>query len=536
MAFKNSTRDLIKKSLSFHKPFLKYLIVAIILMIISVVLSVYAPKLLGKLINGFFYYTDYSDFKMYSILDELATILVLYTISYLIRVPVNRILAKMSEKVTANVKTSLYEKIDKIPVYEFSDEYTGNIMARLNNDTATIKSFISKKIAFILSNDLVIFAVIIMVIPMKFELSIVFLSMIPIYAVLIVISYYKTKDYYKSFQDDLGQMMGFMGDYLSNRFLIRLFNAKDYINRSFIPFNDKQKDDFFKSRFYSEVNTPLYLLLSYLIQILAYIYAGYFVYIGVVSFGEFSTFVLYVQMFRKPMTSFSYSINSIKSYFACIDRVSEIIDYPVSEENPDMKFNKDDIKGEIEFRDISYNDLSGFNLKISSGEIINLVGKNKNDLIDLLLNFSKKSSGEILLDGNDIDKLNFSEYADIFGVSIDDDQLISGTIGENILLGGHGCDIDDVKGICEKLEITGLIERFPDKYDTAISDDSITLSSGEKKLFCVARALINDPKILILNYPNYLPQDILVIKGKTVILLTPDEDTINFADRTISVN
>ena len=263
MAFKNSTRDLIKKSLSFHKPFLKYLIVAIILMIISVVLSVYAPKLLGKLINGFFYYTDYSDFKMYSILDELATILVLYTISYLIRVPVNRILAKMSEKVTANVKTSLYEKIDKIPVYEFSDEYTGNIMARLNNDTATIKSFISKKIAFILSNDLVIFAVIIMVIPMKFELSIVFLSMIPIYAVLIVISYYKTKDYYKSFQDDLGQMMGFMGDYLSNRFLIRLFNAKDYINRSFIPFNDKQKDDFFKSRFYSEVNTIISVIIIF---------------------------------------------------------------------------------------------------------------------------------------------------------------------------------------------------------------------------------------------------------------------------------
>ncbi len=537
MAYNKSTSDLLKKSLTFHKHYLLYLSVPIILMIISVVLSVYAPKLLGKIINDIFNYTDPSEFNMVSIFDEMITITVLYTFSYLLRIPVNRILSKMSERVTANVKSLLYKKLDKIPVYEFSDEYTGNIMARLNNDTATIKSFISKKIAFILSNDLVIIAVIIMIIPMKYELSLLFLISLPVYLILIILSYIKTKDYYKDFQDDLGQMMGFMGDYLSNRYVVKLFNAKDYINNRFIQFNDRQRDNFFKSRFYSEVNNPIYLLLSYVIQILVYLYAGYFVYTGVVSFGEFSTFVLYVQMFRKPMMSFSHSVNSIKGYFACIDRVCEIIDYPVDDENPEIGLNDDEITGEIEFKNISYNNMSEFNLKIASGEIINVVGKNQYDLVDLLLNFSKPDCGEILLDGVDIRKLNFNEYRKIFGVSIEDDQIMSASIAQNISLGGNDVDIDDVKEICERLGISKIIERFPDGYDTSISDDSISLSSGERKLICVARALISNPKILILNYPNYLSQDILkkVIEGKTTILLTPDEDTINFADKTISI-
>ncbi|WP_367158615.1 ATP-binding cassette domain-containing protein [Methanobrevibacter sp.] len=242
-------------------------------------------------------------------------------------------------------------------------------------------------------------------------------------------------------------------------------------------------------------------------------------------------------MFRKPMMSFSHSVNSIKGYFACIDRVCEIIDYPVDDENPEIGLNDDEITGEIEFRNISYNNMSGFNLKIASGEIINVVGKNQYDLVDLLLNFSKPDCGEILLDGVDIRKLNFNEYRKIFGVSIEDDQIMSASIAQNISLGGNDVDIDDVKEICERLGISKIIERFPDGYDTSISDDSISLSSGERKLICVARALISNPKILILNYPNYLSQDILkkVIEGKTTILLTPDEDTINFADKTISI-
>ena len=536
MALKNSTKDLIKKSFDFQKLYIKYLIIAVILTMISVILLVYAPKILGKLVNGLFQLNSYSDIGMYSLIDELFVIFVLYSVAYLIRIPVNRILSKLAEKVSADVKISLYEKFDNIPVYELNDDYSGNIMARLNNDTATIKSFIGKNLGFILSNNFVIIAVILMVMQMKIELSFIFLVMIPVYVTVISISFYKTKDYYKDFQDDLGNVMGFMGDYLSNRLMIRLYNAKDYINRSFIPFNDKQNDDYFKSRFYSEFNTPLYLLLSYFIQISQYIFTGYFVYRGMVSLGEFSVFLLYVQMFRKPITSFSYSVNSIKSFLACIDRVSDIIDYPANDEK--VGWNKDDIIGEIEFRDISYNNLSGFNLKVNYGDIINFTGENRNDLVNLLLNFSKWEGGEILLDGCNIGNLRYSEYANIFGVSMEDDQIITGTIAENILFGSPDLGIEDVERICDKLEISEIIERFPDKYDTQISDDSITLSTGERKLICVARALIKDPKILILNYPNYLSQELLkeVVKGKTVILLTPDEDSINFQDKTILIN
>ena len=149
--------------------------------------------------------------------------------------------------------------------------------------------------------------------------------------------------------------------------------------------------------------------------------------------------------------------------------------------------------------------------------------------------FEKPDSGEIFLDGENISKLNYSSYRRIFGVSLDDDRIISGSIAENIMYGGENLTMDDVIRTSKLIGLDDLVEKLPDKYDTKLSDDFQNFSSGEAKLICIARAIISNPKVLIISYTNYLDINSLksIIKNKTVIILVPDEQTIDFADKTV---
>ena len=259
---------------------------------------------------------------------------------------------------------------------------------------------------------------------------------------------------------------------------------------------------------------------------------------GTLSLGEFSTFALYYQLFKKPFLSLNSTLNTIRIAFSSFSRVLEILELPEASNQNAILLNKDDVSGEVEFKDISYKNIAKLNLKIQSGEIINLVGENKDDLIDLLLLFNEADNGKILLDGEDISQFDLNSYRSIFGVSLNDDWIVSGSVRDNVSYSKNDAELDDVIETCKLVGIDDLIEKYPDKYDTKLSNDFQNFSSGEGKLICVARALFANPKILILDYPNYLSVSKLkrITEGKTAIILTPDETYMDFADKTINLD
>lgn len=535
MEDKYSKLDLVKKFYGYVSEFRNHFILVSILMITSISILVYAPKYLGSIINSvinsFLFSTP---FLIDDVNDELIGIMVLYIIGYSLRIPINRIMSKISEKTTANFKFALEEKLSYLSPNTFNHIYSGNVMARLNNDVANIKSFVNKSIILFVGDVLIIVFVIIASISLNPLLSLLFIAAVPIYLIIMYLSYRKSGDTYKIHQDDLGQQMGLIGNHLINRLPIHSYNAKEYSKKEFVKSNDIQRDSFVKSRFYTYISVPFVYFLTYAVQIAVYFIAGYLAYEGVITMGVLSTFAFYVQFFRRPLMSLSSVFTSIMIGLSSFSRVLEVLEYPV---NDDIESNMDNsaINGDIEFKNVSYKNISNFNLKIDKGQTINFVGENKDDLIDLLLGFESASAGEISLNNKNIHEFSLNSYRQLFGVSLEDDFIVRSSIRDNISYGGDNLTADDIVETCKFLEIHELIERFPDKYDTSISNDFQNFSSGEAKLICIARAIVSNPEILILNFPNYLSMDKLkrICENRTAIILTPDDTFIDFADNTV---
>ena len=535
---KYSKLDLVKKFYSYVSEFRNKFIIVAILMISSIAILVYAPRYLGSIINTVVNsFMTSTQFSIEEINDELIGIMVLYLVGYGLRIPINRTMSKISEKTTGNFKYALEEKLSYLSPNTFNHIYSGNVLDRLNNDVANIKSFVNKSIVLFVGDVLVIIFVVISAIHLNPLLSLFFIGSILIYLVIMYLSYRKSGDTYKIHQDDLGQQMGIIGNHLINRLLINSYGAKEYSKKKFIKSNDIQKDSFVKSRFYTYISVPFVYLLTYALQISMYFVAGYLAYKGVITLGVLSTFAFYVQFFKRPLMSLSSVFTSVMIGLSSFSRVLEVLEYPV---NDDIESNRDNSasNGDIEFKDVSYKNISDFNLKIEEGQTINLVGDNKDDLVDLLLGFESASAGDISLNNKNINDLSLTSYRRLFGVSLEDDFIIRSSINDNISYGGDNLTVDDVVETCKFLEIHDLIESFPDKYDTSISNDFQNFSSGEAKLICVARAIVSNPKILILNYPNYLTVDKLksICENRTAIILTPDDTFIDFADSTIHLD
>ena len=501
MVERYSTITLFKKYWNLFSEFKSKIILAVILTLLSVGLLVYAPKLLGRVVNSvLIFFLENEPFYISESFDELILISIIYIFGYSLKIAVVQIMAKVCEKITANLKYSLNEKLNNVSLNSFNREFSGNLLARINNDVVNVRSFVYDAVTVFLSDFFMIIAVILAAISMDAQLSLIFISVLPVYFIIIYIVHKITVDNYKSYQDISGYQMGVIGVFLPNRFIMNLFNSVGFLNNYFESLISKQKEAFIKSRLYSDITNPIAWLLTYIIQVLLYVVAGYMVIEGTISLGEFSAFVLYLS-------------NSI------------VLD-------------KDRVVGEIEFRDVSYNNISNFNFKIQHGETINLVGEMKDCLIDLLLLFNKPDNGKILLDGEDISGYSLNSYRRIFGVSLEDDCIVTATVFDNLSYGNVDAEMEEIVETCKFLGVHELIEKSPDGYDSYLIDDYHNFSDGEGKLICVARALISNPKILILNYPNYLSVEKLktICEGKTSIILTPDETCIDFADKTINLD
>lgn len=536
MIYKYSTRQLLKKFINSISEFKRQLIIAIILMVISIALLTYAPKLLGKVLNRFLdVYVGLKPFDAGDVLGKLVDIILIYVAGLLIQIPINRIMSKISEKNNYNLRVRLYEKLDTLPFDRFNCEYSGSIVARFNNDVPNIKIFVSKTVVKFITDGLIILFTVLMLLSIDVKLSLIFLCFIPVYSFLVYYSYIKTKNYYKQHQMDLGQIVGILGEYLPRRVMFHSFGVKKYLENQVKYYNDKQKESFFKSRFYSEAFNPVNFLIINFLQIGLYVVAGYMMFYGSIDIGTFSSFVLYIQLFKRPILTMGYTLNSIKLAFASLDRIFEILDLDDDADDGE-KLVESNLKGEIEFRDVSFNNLSDFNLIISSSENVNLVG-NSNDLMDLLLVLKAPDSGNIYLDNEDITQFNLKSYRSVFGVCLEEDWIINGSVEENIVCGRKNISKEDVINVSKMIGLDGIVERFPDKYETQLSGDFPNFSSGEAKLICLARALIANPKILILSYSDYLSSDLLkkISCDKTTIFLSPNELDDDLVDKVVQI-
>ena len=493
-----------------YKDKAKFIFAIIILAIGNLLLSV-TPKLVGNILD---YLSNYVS-NGYVGLDE--TYLVMYILGiaglYVIgngaTIVANKITLIISRNVSKEFRRELHEKLNKIPINYLDTHPSGDIMARLTNDLITFETF--------LSNDLTDFLVQILIIILVFNMMIyVDLHLTAIYAVLLPISFVITgiiskitKKNFKVQQSSVGELNGFIGDIFSNHTLIKSYNMENEVKGEFDTINQKFHTAYIKAKFYSGFMYPLTLIIGKIGYILICMFGAIFILQGSLTIGEFLAFILYGQLLNAPLSQFSTSMSQVQSGLSSLERIFEILDEEEeSDETHLAKVDLDKVKGEIEFKNVEFGYIPerqlfhDVSLKSEPGMVMAVVGPSgagKTTLINLLMRFYDIDGGKILLDGKDIKDINREELRNAFGMVLQDSWVFTGTVAENIAYGKQDATLEEIVEVSKLIGCDSFIDLLPQGYDTIISEEDSQLSVGEKQLLVLARTVLSNPRILILD-------------------------------------
>ena len=511
-------------------------IFSIILIAVSTFCITYIPKIAGETVNYFLdgsTSTDYMD-----VFKNLLWLLGLYAAGYVLKLPSSRIMIFVGEKITYNLRMRLYDVLISAELKRIYANTSGNIMSRLNSDLMNVRTFLIYYLSEYIGVIITSIFTIDLIISTNYKLSLIYLCLLPICVIILYYFDFNSKPNYKKHQNEMGNMIGFVGEAISNHTAILTYNCQEYIEEKFEKINDDVDKYYKSSRFSTGAIPPFAQLFINLGNICVYVYGVYMLINHEILLGTLLTVILYGKLLTKPLLRASTLLTSWQTSLASFDRLLEVIETPITDSQGSIELDKNDVEPVIEFKNVNYgNVINDFNLKVKPGELVSITGpisSSKITLMELLIRLYKIDSGEILLDDMDIYKIHPDSYKDIFGYVPSEKWIFEGTIAENI---GYGLDeytLDDIKKVCEIVGLNEIIESKPNKYETKISDEKNTISHSEKELICIARSIIGNPKILILEELHVDISNIL--DGKTVFIITDVEKIINMSDKVIELN
>ncbi|MBP3791747.1 MAG: ABC transporter ATP-binding protein [Methanobrevibacter sp.] len=493
-----------------HKDRKKFIFAIAILVVGNFLLAV-TPKLVGNILD---YLSQYVS-RGYVGLNE--TYLILYILGiaglYIMgngaTIIASKITLIISRDVSKEFRKELYEKLNKVPINYLDTHSSGDIMARLTNDLITFESFISNDLTDFLVQILIIILVFIMMIVVDPYLTTIYAVLLPVSFVITGIITKITKKNFKLQQSSVGELNGFMGDIFSNHTLIKSYNMEEQTKENFDKINQKFHKSYVKAKFYSGFIFPMTLLISKVGYILISMIGAIFILKGTLTIGEFLAFMLYGQLLNGPLSQFSTSMNQVQSGLSSLERIFEIIDEEEETDETQLaKLDLDNVKGEIEFQNVEFGYVPekqlfyDVSLKSEPGMVMAIVGPSgagKTTLINVLMRFYDINGGKILLDGKDIREINREELRNAFGMVLQDSWVFNGTIAENISYGKECATMEEIVEVSKLIGCDSFINLLPNGYDTVISEEDSQLSVGEKQLLVLARTVLSNPKILILD-------------------------------------
>ena len=550
---KNSYKGLLKTIYQLIGKDKYRFILAIALMVIGTFCLAYAPKVAGMITDEFSKFATTNVFDENIIITLLISLLGLYVIGNVLKMLTDRMMIFISSNVTLKLRKELHEKMHNVPINYIDSTPSGDIIARLTNDMSSVESMISSTLATLFVQLIIIVLVIVMMLVLNVELSIIYLILIPVsFGILQFISS-RTKVQYKKQQKLVGKLNGVIGDNFNNHLIVKSYNMEEKSLDKFDKINNQIFESYFKSRFYSGFIIPINTILTNLGYIGICVFGGYFIITGNLTIGTFLAFILYGQMLTEPLTTIGNNLNILQSWFSSLENILDVLNEKEEKDFENSEhLSENDVKGEIEFKNVKfgYSDdkilMDDVNFIAKSGTtnaIVGPSGAGKTTIVNLLMRFYDINDGAIYLDGKNIYKIKKDDFRKSFGMVLQDSWVFEGTIAENI---GYGMENPTMEDIHRAAEIVGcykFINLLPEGYDTVISEENTNLSVGEKQLLVLARTIISDPKILILDEATSQMDtrtELLVtkameemMKGRTTFIIAHRLFTIKNADKII---
>lgn len=497
---------------SYLKPFRFRIAVVFIFSIVSTVFSIVSPKILGKATDKIFEGLMSPlgiDFKALGLI--VLFLVGLYLISFGFSFAQGFIMATVSQKITYNLREAMSAKIDRLPLKYFDSRTNGEIQSRFTNDIETLNQSLSQSITQIITSTVTIIGIIIMMFSINFFMTLVALLSLPISMILIKVIIGHSQKHFKNQQKYLGDANSHVEEMYNGHIIVQAFNRQEQSTEAFDDINDKLCESAFKSQFFSGMMQPLSGLVGNLSYVLICILGGKLALSGKVTIGNIQSFIQYIRSFNQPITMLANVANVLQSTAAAAERIFELLDEEeevetyTEETRATIDFNN--FKGDITFENVSfgYGDtpvIKDFNFSVKAGQRIAIVGPTgagKTTIVKLLLRFYELHSGRILIDGVDIKNYSRKDLRDLFGMVLQDTWLYSGSVMDNIRYGNMNASDEEVKKAAKAAHIHHFIKTQPKGYDMEINEESSNISQGQKQLLTIARAILADNPIMILD-------------------------------------
>lgn len=466
----------------------------------------------------------------------------------------NFFMTKAVQKTIHDLRRDLSEKINKIPVSYFDSQQFGNVLGRFTSDVETVSNALQQSFLQIINAFVTIFAVMFMVFYLNWKLALIVVAIIPINYFSAKFILKKSQPYFKKQADTLGDMNGFVQENLSGFNVIKLYGREEISSEEFRDITENLQEVGFKASFISGIMMPVLSAISDMAYLLIAMLSALQVLADALTIGNMQAFVQYVWQISQPVQTITQLASILQSAKSSLERIFEVLDEP--EEAAEVKEQlTHDLSGQVTFEDVSFQYtpdkplIRNFNLDVKPGEMVAIVGPTgagKTTLINLLMRFYDVTGGSIKIDGHDIRNLSRQEYRKQFGMVLQDAWLYEATIKENLRFGNLDATDEEIVEAAKAANVDHFIRTLPGGYNMEMNQESSNVSLGQKQLLTIARALLADPKILILDEATSSVDtrlELLIQKameklmhGRTSFVIAHRLSTIQDADKILVLN
>ncbi|WP_226530793.1 ABC transporter ATP-binding protein [Metabacillus niabensis] len=498
-----------KRLLGYLKPWKNRLIVVTIAAIFSTLFNVISPKLLGDATSSIFdSFTTGTSVDFEYIARILLLLICLYLFSSLFSYLQQYVMASISQRTVAQLRKEVNEKLSRLPLKYFDQHSHGDLLSRAVNDIDNINNSLQQALTQVINSVISILGIIIMMLVISPVLTLVVLVTIPLSLFVAgFITKFSQKHFVKQ-QEELGNINGHIEEMFTGHQVIKAFGREEKSIETFDKINDQLYDSSWRAQFISGLMMPLMGFVGNLGFIIVAISGGLLVLNGNIRVGDVQAFIQYTQQISHPLAQVAGIANMIQVAIASAERVFILLDEEEEKEEKDASLQVSSLRGHIEFDHIqfgydkSHPIIHDVSLEVKEGQTVAIVGPTgagKTTIVNLLMRFYELDKGSIKVDGVSLSDMSREQVRSMFAMVLQDTWLFNGTIRENIAYGNKGVTDREIEDAAKNAYADDFIRTLPDGYDTMLGEDATNFSQGQRQLLTIARAIITNPKILILD-------------------------------------
>ncbi len=560
----DSARDFkgtMKKLLDYLGAYKVGIVIVLVFAIASTIFTIAGPKILGRATTKLF------EGVMASIsgsgegidFDAIGQILLLtgglYLASTLFSFIQGWIMSGISVDITYRFRKDIVDKINRMPFKYFDNTSQGEVLSRITNDVDTVNQTLNQSLSQMITSVVSVIGVMVMMFTISWKMTLVALTIIPLSGLVVILVVRQSQKYFDQQQEYLGHVNGHVEEMFGSHLVMKAFNGEADSVRKFSGLNDTLYLSAWKSQFLSGLMMPVMRVVGNLGYVGISILGGYLAIQGTITVGDIQAFIQYVNAFTQPITQIANISNILQQTAAAAERVFEFLEEDEEVSEVEDAVQPDEIKGHVEFRNVQFGYdpdeiiIKDFSADIQPGQKIALVGPTgagKTTMVKLLMRFYDVNQGAILVDGHNIKDYKREDLRCLFGMVLQDTWLYNDTILENIRYGRPGATDQEVIQAAKAAHVDHFVRTLSDGYDMVLNEEVSNISQGQKQLLTIARAIVLDPSMLILDEATssvdtrteVLIQQAMdsLMEGRTSFIIAHRLSTIRNADRILVMN